>query len=68
MLVRRADTCQAPGHDLAAFGDELAEHPVVLVIDVLDFFHAEFADFLAPEKFASAFTGWTAGSGTSAET
>ena len=66
-LMRSAHAGQPARHDLTALRDELPEHAVVLVVDVLDLFHAELADLLAPEKLASAFTGWTAGSGTPAE-
>ena len=54
MLVRRAYARQPPRHDLAALGDELPEHAVILVIDVFNFLDAELANFLAPEKLASA--------------
>src|SRR5579863_1964585 len=66
MLVRRTNSGQTPGDDFAALGDELAEQAVIFVIDVGDFFGAELADFLAPEKFASALARRTAGAGTSA--
>ena len=55
-LVRCADAGQPPRHDLAAFGDELAEQPRVFVVDGVNFLDAEFADFLATKIFASAFT------------
>src|ERR1700682_4463425 len=48
-LVRRAYARDPPRRDLAALGDEGREHSHVLVIDVVDFFHAEPAHFLAPE-------------------
>src|SRR6185312_12712243 len=61
-LVRRADTGRTARHDLSALdGDELPEQAVVLVINRVNFFHAEFADLFAPEIFAAAFTA----SGTS---
>src|SRR6266568_3691451 len=60
-LMRSAYARQPARHDLAALSDELPEHAVVLVVDVLDLFHAELADFLAPEKLASAFARWSAG-------
>ena len=53
VLVRSAYARQTARHDLAALGDELAEHAVVLIVDVFDFLDAELADLLAPEKFAS---------------
>src|SRR5579871_3548163 len=55
VLVRCAHAGQAARHDLAALRDKLAEHPVVLVVDVFDSLDAELADLLAPEEFASAF-------------
>jgi hypothetical protein len=65
-LVRRAYAGQTPGHNFAAFGDELRQQANVFVIDRVDFLDTEFADFLAAEKFPSAgpaFTsagaGWT---------
>src|SRR5260370_12496530 len=64
MLMRRAHAGQAPGHDLATLGHELAEQPVIFVVDVCDFLGAELADFLAPEKFTSAFARRTARAGT----
>src|ERR1017187_4482519 len=59
VLVRGANAGQAPWHDLAALGDKLPEHAVILVVDVLEFLDAELANFLAPEKLAAAtaFTG-----------
>src|ERR1700680_4408931 len=66
-LMRSAYARQPTGHDLTALRDELPEHAVVLVVDVLDLFHAELADFLAPEKLASAFARWTAGTRTAPE-
>jgi hypothetical protein len=67
--MRRADSGQAARHNLAALGDELAEQPVVLVVDVFDFLDAELTDLLAPEKLASAFarTARTARTSTAAE-
>src|SRR5438477_8064078 len=63
VLVRRAYAGQAPRNDLAALSDELAEHAVILVVDVLDFLDAELANFLAPEKLSppAAFARRTAG-------
>src|SRR5882672_7635028 len=54
-LVGRAYSRQAAWHDLAAFRDELPQEPVVLVVDGLNFFHAELADFLAPKILAASF-------------
>src|SRR3984957_18311275 len=53
VLMRRTHAGQAPRHDLAAFGHELAEHAVIFVVDVFDFLGAELANFLAPEELAS---------------
>jgi hypothetical protein len=65
-LVRRAHTGQTPGHNFAAFGDELRQQANVLVIDRVDFLDTEFANFLATEKFppagstfAPTGSGWT---------
>ena len=68
MLMRRAYAGQAARDDLAALGYELAEQAIVLVVDVFDFFGAELANFLAPEKFASttAFAGRAAGTASAA--
>src|ERR1700680_4917166 len=60
-LMRSAYARQPARHDLNALSDELSEHAVVLVVAVLDLFHAELADFLAPEKLAAAFARWSAG-------
>src|SRR5271166_3200266 len=69
----RAHARQAARHDLAAFGHELPEQPVVLVVDVFDFLGAELADFLSPEKFPSAAalarrTAWAASATTESRT
>src|ERR1700680_332891 len=66
-VVRSGYARQPARHDLTALSDELSEHAVVLVVDVLDLFHAELADFLAPEKLASAFARWSAGTRTAPE-
>src|SRR4029077_17339872 len=60
-LMRSAYAGQPARHDLTALSDELPQHAVVLVVAVLDLFHAELADFLAPEELASAFARWSAG-------
>jgi hypothetical protein len=59
--MRGAYAREPTRHDLAALGDELPEHSEVLVVDTLDLFHAELADFLAPEKLAPAFARRSAG-------
>src|ERR1700686_4043912 len=64
VLMRRAHAGQPPGHDLAALRHELAEQPVILVVDVRDLLRAELADLLAPEKLASTFTRRAARPGT----
>src|SRR5438876_39013 len=46
-LVRGARARGTARQDLAAFRDELPQPGRVLVIDVLDFFHAEVTDFPA---------------------
>jgi len=53
-LVRRAHSRQAARHNFAALGDELRQQANVFVIDRVYFLGAEFADFLATEKFPSA--------------
>ena len=53
--MRSADPGQAPRDDLAALRHELREQADVLVIDGLNFLHAELANLLAPEIFAPAF-------------
>src|SRR4051812_25543143 len=57
--MRSANSGQATWDDLAALGHELGEQPDVLVIDRLDFLHAEFANLLAAKIFASAFAAAT---------
>jgi hypothetical protein len=52
-LVRRTNTGQAPWNDLAAFGHKLPKQANVLVVNVVNFLHAELADLLATEKFPS---------------
>src|SRR5580704_6296084 len=66
VLMRRAHSGQPPGHDFAAFGHELPEQPVILIVDVRDLLRAELANFLAPEKLSSTFTRRTAGPGSPA--
>jgi hypothetical protein len=56
----RAHPGQTPGHNLAALGNELPEQPHVFVINVIDFFDAELAHLLAPEKLATAIAARTA--------
>src|SRR5689334_746896 len=52
--MRRAHSSQPARNDLAAFGNEAGEQAHVLVVDGVDFLHAELANFLAAEEFASA--------------
>jgi len=54
-LVRRADSGQTPGNDLAAFGDEAGEQAHVFVVNRLNLLDAELANFLAAEEFAATF-------------
>jgi hypothetical protein len=49
VLVRRASSRQAPGQNLAALGNELAEHPDIFVIHQVDLFRAKLADFAPAE-------------------
>src|SRR5690242_11674735 len=55
-LVRGAHAGQPAGNDLAAFGHELLQQAHVFVVDVVNLFDTEFADLLATEEFAPAFT------------
>jgi hypothetical protein len=52
-LMRSAYSGQPARDNLAALCHKLPEQAHVFVIDVVNFFHAEFADFFAPEEFAS---------------
>jgi hypothetical protein len=61
-LVRRAYASQPPWDDFAPLCNELPEQTHVFVVNVVDLFHAELADFLATEKFASAAAFASAGS------
>jgi hypothetical protein len=54
-LMRRAYSANSPGQDLPAFGNEVAEELSVFVIDVGNFFSAEFANSFAPDTESS----WT---------
>ena len=63
-LVRRANPGQAPRDDLAALRHELGEQPDVLVVDGLNFLHAELANLLAAKIFASAFAATAGPAGT----
>jgi len=54
--MRRADAGQSPGDDPATLGNKLREQTNVLVIDSLNLFDAEFADFFAAKIFAAATT------------
>src|SRR5215472_16898100 len=53
-LVRRANTGNAARHNLAPLRDEGRQQFNVLVVDVIDFFDAEFANLLAPEILLAA--------------
>ncbi len=55
-LVRGAHTGQTAGDDLAPLGDKLLQQPHIAVVDGVDLLHAELADLLAPEEFASSGT------------
>src|SRR5256885_5034757 len=54
VLMRCADTSQAPRHNLSALRDKLPQQTVVLVVNVFDLLDAELAYFLAPEELAAA--------------
>src|SRR5580693_5890085 len=45
----RADTGDAPRHDLPTLGNEGREHPHVFIVNVVDLFYTESTDLLAPE-------------------
>jgi hypothetical protein len=51
--MRRANTGQPPRHNPPAFRHELGEQSNVLVVDSLNLFDAELANFLAPEILAT---------------
>jgi hypothetical protein len=66
-LMRSAHARQATRYNPPAFRYELCEQTNVLVVDGLNLFHAEFADFFAPEILAPPTTAtalataaWTA--------
>jgi hypothetical protein len=63
-LVRGANPGQAPGDDFAALRHKLREQPDVLVIDGLNFLHAELANLLAAKIFAPTFAAATRTAGT----
>ena len=48
-LMRCANASQTPRHNPSAFRHELRQQTNVLVVDSLDLFDAELANFLAPE-------------------
>ena len=50
--MRRANSRQSSGDNLATLGHELGQKTNVFVIDCFDFLDAELANFLATEKFA----------------
>jgi hypothetical protein len=66
--MRRTHSGEPPRHDLSTLSHELAEQPVIFVVDVLDLLDAELANFLTPEKLASAFARRAARAGTSSAT
>src|SRR5579864_3593402 len=53
-LVRRAHAGEPPWDDLATLRHKLSEQAHVLIVNIVDFFHAELADLFATEKFPSA--------------
>src|SRR5260370_31507712 len=46
-LVRRAHAGEPAGDDFSPLGDKLREQAHIFVVDGVNFFHAEFANFLA---------------------
>src|SRR5947209_5524282 len=53
-LVRCAYSSEPTRHDLPPLRHKLPEQTHVLIVNVVDLFHAELADLFAPEKFPSA--------------
>src|SRR5260370_8158255 len=53
-LGRRASAGEPAGNDFAALGDKLREQAHIFVVDGVNFFHAEFANFLAAEELTAA--------------
>jgi hypothetical protein len=53
-LVRGADACEPPGHDLAALGHKALQETDIAVWDRVDLFSAELADLLAAEELAAS--------------
>jgi len=53
-LVRCTHAGEPPGHDLAAFGNELLQQPYVAVGDRIDLFRAKLADLLAAKELAAS--------------
>src|SRR5205823_5686331 len=53
-LVRRTHAREPAGNDFAAFGHKLREQAHILVVDGVNFFHTEFANFLAAEELTAA--------------
>src|SRR4051812_37004898 len=62
--MRGADSRNAPGRDLTALGNEGVQQAHVLVIDIVDFIHAEPAHLLAPEILLLAHPGFVAAGGS----
>ena len=60
-LVRGADAREPARRDLAPLRHELLQEANVAIADGVNFFHAEFADFLAAEELAAAASARTAG-------
>src|SRR5579859_2605527 len=60
----RAYSRQPARDNLAALGHELLQQAHIFVVDGVNFFHAEFANFLAPEKLAAAAFAAATASGT----
>ena len=48
-LMRRADPTDPPGQYFPPFGNKMAEKLPVLIIDISNFFSAEFTDSFAPD-------------------
>jgi hypothetical protein len=59
--MRRTDARETTRNDLATLSHKLAQQAYVLVVDVINLFHAELADLLAAEKLAAAFAAGSTG-------
>jgi hypothetical protein len=56
-LMGGADAGEAPGHDLAPFGDKLLQQAYIAIVDGVDLLDTEFANLLAAKELASSAAG-----------